>query len=299
MGTRNCARRRIGSPHMTVPELYGRLAFASVAAVLAAAQGAAQETRPEAASRPEAESRPDDEADTKVAVSGIVVDEAGAPAAGVEVSQFWSFRKGKRSGYELVVTGPDGRFSGLMDVYANSVALVAYTADDRRAGWVVVGKTALRDVRITLKSSIRVRMLVTCRETGVAPEAINTYWSLLPKGGAVGLLLDRLGSKREEIRVLSCDSTDGSLEFRAPQGSYFWDVYDQDWSSRVGIKELVGTEPDVEIRGIRLPAAFVTRQRGKPAPDWTVTATRGAPADKRQPRDFRGKWLIVEFWGYW
>lgn len=37
---------------------------------------------------------------------------------------------------------------------------------------------------------------------------------------------------------------------------------------------------------------------GKPPPKWSVTAVR----DLKKPvklENFRGKWLVVEFWGYW
>ncbi len=38
--------------------------------------------------------------------------------------------------------------------------------------------------------------------------------------------------------------------------------------------------------------------RARPAPEFTVTAARGvAPAVKLA--DYRGKWLLVEFWAHW
>lgn len=276
-----------------------RLTTALIGMALTVAPIAAQETRALPESAPAAASRPGVEADEKIVVSGVVVDEAGAPAAGVEVAQCWSFENGKRRRFEFLTTGADGRFAGSLEGNRDRIALVAFTADDQSAGWVVGARDALRDVKIRLKPSIRVRLSVTCRETGDPPEWANTNWSLMPDTGAAGLLVDRLRSKRSEISVLGTDGTNGLLELRAPQGSYLWEVYDQDWSTRYGTKDLVADKRDVEIRGVRLPAAFVARQRGKPAPDWNVTATRGAPPGKRQPSDFRGKWLIVEFWGYW
>ena len=86
---------------------------------------------------------------------------------------------------------------------------------------------------------------------------------------------------------------------RVPQGSYLWEVWDQYWTTMHGLKTLDGKTLDVVLPSIRLPDAFVARNRGKPAPDWIITDARGVPADKRQPRGFRGEWLIVEFWGYW
>ena len=56
--------------------------------------------------------------------------------------------------------------------------------------------------------------------------------------------------------------------------------------------------PEFDLGRIDLPATPISRNYGKPAPPWHVTAARGVSKRVRLA-DFRGRWLLVEFWGFW
>jgi thiol-disulfide isomerase/thioredoxin len=54
----------------------------------------------------------------------------------------------------------------------------------------------------------------------------------------------------------------------------------------------------VDLGAIDLKLTPIARMAGKEPPAWHVTDARGVPKDVR-PSDFKGKWLVLEFWGYW
>lgn len=49
---------------------------------------------------------------------------------------------------------------------------------------------------------------------------------------------------------------------------------------------------------INLEATTFAKLQGKKAPDWNVTEARGLEKGVKVS-DFKGKWLLLEFWGYW
>jgi len=49
---------------------------------------------------------------------------------------------------------------------------------------------------------------------------------------------------------------------------------------------------------IKFKLSPIAHLYGKPAPAWHVTDARGV-SKTVQPSDFKGKWVVLEFWGYW
>ena len=55
---------------------------------------------------------------------------------------------------------------------------------------------------------------------------------------------------------------------------------------------------DKWVTAIDMKPTALARMKGKPAPDWIITDARGARRDVKLS-DYRGKWVYLEFWGYW
>ena len=53
----------------------------------------------------------------------------------------------------------------------------------------------------------------------------------------------------------------------------------------------------VDLGAIDLKLTPIARLSGKEPPAWHITDARGVPKDVR-PSDFKGKWVVLEFWGY-
>ena len=55
---------------------------------------------------------------------------------------------------------------------------------------------------------------------------------------------------------------------------------------------------DVDLKTLEVPATIIARHVGKAPPPWHVTDARGVNKEV-QLADFKGKWVLLEFWGYW
>lgn len=55
--------------------------------------------------------------------------------------------------------------------------------------------------------------------------------------------------------------------------------------------------PELDLT-LDLPATIIARHKGKAPPAWHVTDARGVKKDVKLT-DFKGKWILMEFWGFW
>ncbi len=101
----------------------------------------------------------------------------------------------------------------------------------------------------------------------------------------------------EDLPVAVGLSTAPEFTFKLPAGRYTLRGEESRHDSDERDVTLTPGMP-VELKAITLQPSPLTRLYGKPAPAWHVTDARGTSADV-QPADFRGKWVVLEFWGYW
>jgi len=216
-----------------------------------------------------------------VPVKGRVVDGAGKPLAKAQVAKFWIFDDGGRKAVDPMVADADGRFEGEVEMWQEKLPLMAFSEDGELAGIATVSRDEPGDTTISCGPSIRVRGTVTCEELGTKPAWINSYWM------------------RDKLRVARCASKKAEFEVWLPKGVWRWEVYDSEFQERPGAITPWEKKPVVDLGAIDLPAGFVSRHKGKPLPTWNVTDARGVDAEHAQIGDFKGKWLLIELWGYW
>ena len=239
------------------------------------------------------------------AVSGRVVDAQGQPVAGVEIARTWTFREvqgrktaspsreileSTRSGNRLTVTkqqelrsDESGRFAGRFEFYTDRLGLMALTPDQRMAAVVELARDARHDaLEVTLEPTVHVHGRVTCSEIGRAAAWTNAMFST-----------------RHGQRVASCDSRAAEIDLRLPPGRYSLHVYGTDLRGLSRPVEIGAEKPEHDLGEIDVPAEYFALNVGKQLPEWHVTAARGVPLQQSRLADFRGRWLLVEFWGYW
>ncbi|OJW17877.1 MAG: peroxiredoxin [Planctomycetales bacterium 71-10] len=220
-----------------------------------------------------------------VKVEGRVLDADSKPAAGAEVATFWGAdeKTGDLKAFSGVKTDADGRFALKEEVYGPSLALAAYDAGRKNAGLAVVPKDALdKPVEIRLAPAVRVHGKLDSKELGHAPPWANIYMYLPDK----------------QNRILQRGGKQAEFSFVVPAGEYLLNAYGQDVR---GVKKpltLKPDEPDVDLGTIDLPAQALALLKGKPMPAWTLADARGVKKDVTIA-DFRGKWVLIDVWGYW
>jgi hypothetical protein len=214
-------------------------------------------------------------------VTGRVIDSADIPVAEADVATFWGADTGKMQPFNGVKTDKDGKFSLPMQAgFAQSV--LALDKERKNGGMVVVdGKSAAKPLEIKLGPLVKVHGDFFCKETNKRPTWTNVYLSVAPR-----------------VRVAQCSSEKAQFSFLLPAGAYqFWG-YGSDVQNVNKDITLSADKPDLDLKTIDMEATIIARHVGKAPPAWNVTDTRGVKKDVKIS-DFKGKWVLVEFWGFW
>ncbi|MHC5540075.1 TlpA family protein disulfide reductase [Singulisphaera rosea] len=207
-------------------------------------------------------------------------------------------------------TGKDGRFS--IQVPVDRHHLMVMDPSRGRGGLTLLppGKGAA-DVEIHLGPLVQARGSIEGPGLGENPSHVTVLVSLL----------DDPARPLDFTALLVCGSVDGRFEFSLPPGRYLMESYklSADCNEKatvlpvrevllpgeaseinLGTSHLGPYKPHIQGRISRAKAAGTwtdyTRHYGEKPPRWHVDDARGVSKDA-QIADYRGKWLLVYFWG--
>lgn len=242
---------------------------------------------------------------------GQVVDERGKPVKDAEVGVNWTTTGKDWACDSTFKTDKDGRFSGEIDIDPKKpVGVMAFDKPKRRGGVVVASAEQLEGLKITidtlasyngafdissLKSAPEVVVieLQAVSESGPTARVVRSEWPVkkkfmlkLPPGG-YEVSLDCEGGERAPRKLnLKSGKADEAgkliLSPRVPRAAEKGDPAKDEAGNADGKdKPKPASKPATE-----------------PAPPLTVTEVRGGPRSVRIS-DYKGKWLVLGFWGYW
>jgi hypothetical protein len=214
-----------------------------------------------------------------VQVIGRVVDAAGKPVAGGEVSNLWNAAGDRMTPYKGATTDAEGRFA--LKAYPGRDVLLALDKERKSGGLVLLEeKLAGKPVEIKLGPLVYVHGKFFCKELNKRPTWTNVYVMAGP------------------ARPLWCISDEAKFSFRLPPGSYkFWG-YGTDVQDVKKDLTLTADKLDVDLGTVDLPATIIARHVGKAPPPLHVSDARGLKKGV-QLADLKGKWVLIEFWGFW
>jgi thiol-disulfide isomerase/thioredoxin len=225
-------------------------------------------------------------ADDAGRVSGRVVDADGRPVAGAAVASTWLADVDQPLRPIVgAATDDQGRFSLPYPPNLGTPAVMAIARDGATGGAAVVdANTPGVPLTIRLGPMAEVRGRFTCSESGEPPVGTNLYLSLKPG----------------KNRLIAHRSRGSEFALRAPVGEYDlvghgsfadFEIANRAVAVRAGVNDL---------EAIDLKLKPLARLYGKPSPPWHVTDARGLPQGRSvSPADFKGKWVVLDFWGYW
>ena len=218
------------------------------------------------------------------------------------------------------VTDRGGCFS--LDIPKQRKTVMALDSDRRYGGIAVIGQDTSSPVTIRLKPLVQLygqaqfpRTSATMRSTCAAMKWKATGDRLAFCGSVRGDMCFRVPPGTWELDAFGefCTLPEREISFEdlnakedGPNGQYKYDFVST--KSCVRQLELSGKTPfsDVKLQfelsdigRAQLDGRFgaLNKLFGSGAPDWHIVAAEGIEANS-QPKGFRGKWLIIEFWRF-
>ncbi len=214
-----------------------------------------------------------------------VVDADNKPVAKADVGLYWNVQDGamKASGDKPVVTDAAGKALLTVDNWSQKRPVLVLSADRSRGAIVGVSKAdGGKELTVSLGPTVRVRGKLDCKELGFKPPWANTY--VTPDG----------------FRPYFVQNITTSAEFAfvLPVGKYTFRSYGSDVEDVRRTETLTADRPEYDFGVVDMKASAVARLKGKTPPEWVIADARGAPPDVRLAAQ-KGKWVYIEFWGFW
>jgi tetratricopeptide (TPR) repeat protein/thiol-disulfide isomerase/thioredoxin len=218
-----------------------------------------------------------------VRVSGVVVGRDDQPVADAAINDWWVAEDSRMKGADAY-TGRDGTFTLELELSPEGKPLLVYDERQETGGLILVTPAmAKAPLRIRLGPLVTVRGNYYCDELQEAPGWCNTI----------------IEFTTNRFRIVECRSWDGTFSLKLPPGQYQLNGYDG--TTVFGIQQaltLSAARPHHDLNRIELEATPTAKAWGKPSPPWHITEARGMPTNATI-QSFRGKWLLLDFWGYW
>ncbi|KAF0245658.1 MAG: hypothetical protein FD180_1436 [Planctomycetota bacterium] len=210
-------------------------------------------------------------------LTGTVTDADGKPVAGVEVGTNWQLGAEVKA-YDGVKTGEDGTFTLNLKYYRPPVALIAFDAARERGAAAVVADAA-KPQPLRLAPLAAVKGELACTDASLSPAGASLQWQF---GTA---------------RAGNLHATDLKWSTKLPPGAWSFWISHRDMDSLSKKFEAVSGKT-LDLGLLKVAPTALAMLMGKEFPAWTLSDARGV-AKTAQPAGYRGKWVLIEFWGFW
>lgn len=212
-------------------------------------------------------------------VSGVIVDEKDAPMPNAELARYFMYMNGKYvTGVDVLKCDAEGRFAGTITPYKLPLMYIALDKDRKIGASVILTEEMVNQpLKIVLKPFGKVSFHPKI-ENGYVPTTIN--FSIAAPDNSTTILL-------------SYDQG----PYDVPEGAYQIRSYSVELQKAYKPFTVKSGE-SVDLGDIPIEMTPPTRNIGKPALPLDFVASRGVPPSFKLS-DVKGKWVLLEFWGYW
>jgi len=209
-----------------------------------------------------------------------VVDADNKPVPKAVAATFWSGGAGMTAD-KAAITDESGKAVVQIDDW-NEKRPVLVLSEDRKLGAVVGVTRADREITARVGPTVRLKGKLECTELKSKPAWANTMVSI---EGLRAPFAQHMGQSAE-------------FEFVLPAGTYSLRSYGTDVQELKHTVTLKADRAEHDLGTLDLKATAVAKLKGKPMPEWEITAARGVKPNVKLS-DYKGKWVYLEFWGFW
>lgn len=214
---------------------------------------------------------------------GTVVDVDGKPVAGAPVDTYWAVRDGKLVPRAGTRTDADGRFKITVNCIPRRPTPLMAVDETVTFGAAVVLDNDRPEADLTLRfvPLVPVHGEITSKNLG-APIASSF----------VSITYDK------SILALVGVDCKGPFSLQLPPGDYRLSYAAADCISSKGTASVAADAKELDLGTTDLAPTVLSQLYGKTPPAWRVSDARGV--DKSvELADYRGRWVLLEFWGFW
>lgn len=218
-------------------------------------------------------------------ISGTVVDAAGKEASGVEVGTVWTITKNSFEPKGKIRTDRTGRFSGEVDIADGGTMVLAM---DKQRKYAAL--TILDAAQIGKPMKLKLEPLATVK----ADLDLSAF-----DGHSKRPIKATIVTEPDGLPFMVDDTASAMISYKLPLGSYAITIETQDGQSIEEKFVLSATETKADLGKFKVkPTREFAKAKADALPAITITDARGVAKDFTLEQ-WKGKWVFVEFWGFW
>src|SRR5262245_29246883 len=213
-----------------------------------------------------------------------VVTANGQPIPKADVALFWQVRGSMTpSDDKAAVTDESGKAALRVSDWNEKRAVLVLSADRKLGGVTGVSEAdSGKEVLVTVGPTARVTGKLECTELNSKPRWANT---MITPDAFRAQFAQHMGESAE-------------FDFILPVGKYSLHSYGTDVEGVKKTITLTAEQPEYDLGTLDLKASPIAKLKGKPSPGWNITAARPLKSSAKL-QDYKGKWVYLEFWGFW
>jgi hypothetical protein len=218
-----------------------------------------------------------------VNVKAVDVNQKPVPAA--EAGLFWEVEKRGMTARanQSVVTDANGKGVLRVEDWNEKRPLLVLSPDHKLGAIVGVSKPDDgKELTVTLGPTVRLKGKLDCTELKATPEGASTI--VFADGFRAFFAQDM--------------RTSAAFDFVLPAGKYKLVFSGNDVERAKRLIDVQVGRSEYDLGTIDLKATPMAKLRGKTPPEWVIADARGVKADVKLA-DQKGKWVYIEFWGFW